>query len=212
MRNTIRTIYVTATITASFIALTGTLTKPGDHLSIAISTPFVLWFVLFLLFIWLSFLQVSQDFEFVITCVYHLICIGAILAFFSYLNSGYANILSFWTPFAIQLGIFLAVGFQECASVVSWRKVRGLFLSFLDGLRLLMGAEDERLPLWVVQPCNTLLAVTPIPVGIALRCSTLLYVMTSSLAVATPSTATPNTETELHPQISIITTALLCIS
>jgi hypothetical protein len=132
---------------------------------------YTLWFILLLLFIWVSFLEVSKDSEFIVyvlpidafkshahwrgnliysTCVYHLICIATTLGYLSYLhnNNSKNGTLFLWTPFAVQIGIFLAVGLQECASVLSWRKFRGVLLSFLDGLRLLMGAEDDRLPIW----------------------------------------------------------------
>lgn len=81
-------------------------------------------------------------------CIYHLICIGAVAAFLNSLYNGDRISWFLWTPFVIQLGIFLAAGIQECLSLVSWRKIRGLLLSFLDGLRLLLGAEEMRLPIW----------------------------------------------------------------
>lgn len=80
------------------------------------------------------------------TCIYHLLCVGVILFFFSSLHAGNSNALFLWTPIGTHIGILAAVGLQECASMISWRTVRGLLLSFLEGLRVLMGAEEVRLP------------------------------------------------------------------
>ncbi|ETS82723.1 hypothetical protein PFICI_04599 [Pestalotiopsis fici W106-1] len=149
MQNLPKRLYIAATIPASVIVGLGTLAEQSDRLGVAVTTLYVLWFVLFLVFICLSYLRVSQDSDFHRICFYHLIIIGATLAFLGYLHNGNYNAkISFlWTPFTIQVGILLAVGLQECASVVSWRNFRRLLLSFLDGLRLLMGAQDEHLPL-----------------------------------------------------------------
>lgn len=80
-------------------------------------------------------------------CIYHFMCIGAVVTFLKSLNNNGGNVLFFWTPISIQLGIFLAVGLQECLSLLSWRRIRGLLLSLLDGLRLFMGAEEMQLPI-----------------------------------------------------------------
>ncbi|ETS82722.1 hypothetical protein PFICI_04598 [Pestalotiopsis fici W106-1] len=68
------------------------------------------------------------------------------MTFLSSLQPGSSNTLFLWTPIGIQTGILVAVGLQECASMVSWRKIRGLILSTLEGLRVFMGAEDSQLP------------------------------------------------------------------
>lgn len=83
------------------------------------------------------------------TCIYHLLCIGAVVKFFKSLHSGDENTLFLWLPIAIQLGIFLAAGVQQCTQMISWRRVRGLILSFLKGLLNVMGADEPELPVYV---------------------------------------------------------------
>lgn len=70
------------------------------------------------------------------------------MAFLSFLHPGAGNALFLWTPIATQVGILLAAGLQECASMVSWRRIRRLVLSFLEGLLELMGAGEPRIPLY----------------------------------------------------------------
>ncbi|KAI0159221.1 hypothetical protein BJ166DRAFT_529656 [Pestalotiopsis sp. NC0098] len=137
-------LYVLATIPALGIVVTGTLAKQNDQMMVGIAT--VLWIVLFSLFVWLSFLAVAKDSRFIITCFYYLVCVGATMSFFVTLRAGDRDTLFLWIPIGTQMGIFLGSGIYECIRLISWRGIRDLMLSFLDGLRLLMGAEEVRLP------------------------------------------------------------------
>lgn len=68
------------------------------------------------------------------------------MAFLSSLLPSSGNALFLWTPIGTQVGILFAVGLQECASKISWRRIRRLVLSFLEGLLELMGAGEPRIP------------------------------------------------------------------
>lgn len=102
------------------------------------------------------------------SCVYHLFCIGAIIAFFNSLRTSNTKSLFLWVPLGTQIGILVAVGLQECASIV-WRNILSLLLSLLDGLRGLMGTQQCLLPLYEGgqhQPVSaTLTLAPPIPEG-----------------------------------------------
>ncbi|KAF3020590.1 hypothetical protein E8E14_010048 [Neopestalotiopsis sp. 37M] len=141
-----RAFYILSAIPALVCVVTGKLGENDDRMLVAVATPYFLWLFLFGAFVWLSFLEVTKTSRFVVTCIYHLSCVGVILFFFSSLHTGDSNALFLWIPIGTHVGILAAVGLQECASMISWRKIRGLLLSFLEGLRVLMGAEEVQLP------------------------------------------------------------------
>lgn len=68
------------------------------------------------------------------THIYHLMCIGATLAFLSSLQTSGSDSIFLLIPLGTQIGIILALGIRECASI-AWRGTQGVLLSLLDGLR-----------------------------------------------------------------------------
>lgn len=131
----------------------------------------LVWFILFFLFVWLHFMKLDRQSKFFTlvfnslllvllpstfvvpsnrvhtvssTCVYHLLCICAVAAFLNTLGVQVSDTFVFCAPITIQLGIFLAVGLQECALALGSR-FRTLLLSLLDALQLLMLAALEGL-------------------------------------------------------------------
>ncbi|KAI0159220.1 hypothetical protein BJ166DRAFT_529653 [Pestalotiopsis sp. NC0098] len=141
-------LYIASTIPALVTLIAGTLATQTEQLLFVVVTSSFVWFSMFASFLLLYFLETGTNHsKFFIVCIYHFMCIGAVVTFLKSLSNNGGNVLFFWTPISFQLGIFIAVGLQECAAVVSWRRTRGFLLSFLNGLRLLFGAEDERLPI-----------------------------------------------------------------
>ncbi|KAI0159219.1 hypothetical protein BJ166DRAFT_325461 [Pestalotiopsis sp. NC0098] len=152
-------LYVISTLAALASVATSTLREQQqeDHILVVMAMPFFLWTVLFGTFIWLSFLEMAKDSKVVITCVYHLICVGATMAFLSSILPNSGNTFFLWTPIGTQVGILLAIGLRECILMISWRRIRRLVLSFLEGLQELMGVEGPRLPTYE----HDLLGYTP---------------------------------------------------
>ncbi|ETS87662.1 hypothetical protein PFICI_01490 [Pestalotiopsis fici W106-1] len=59
-----RGLYITSMISASLIEIAGTVRKDGDHMLLAVAIPYLLWFILFILFVWSSTYEIAKESEF----------------------------------------------------------------------------------------------------------------------------------------------------